>query len=424
VFGPEQNVIWRTKLPAGKSSPVFADEKVFVTSHEGDLLLTVAIDAKSGEMLWRGAVKRLHESRRNKLNDAAAPTAVTDGEAVYVFFADFGLLSYSLNGEERWRCPLPPTEVMHGVAASPVLHDQTLVQVIDQKEGSYVLARDAETGEERWRGVRPNTSGGVCSSPIVYAPPDGPAQLVTLMDTAMVAYSFDSGEQLWLVSGVPLQPKATPTQADGVIFVNVRGFGESILPPWPSLIEQIDKNGDGIYDFNEKPTEIPDDGFRAVDTSGDMKLDEAEWNAFRKIAMGSALMAVRPSGSGEVTQQSIVWRSEEKPPAVPSPLVYRDVMYLINNGGRLTTLDALTGEVRKDGRLSRELGAYFSSPVAAAGKVYVADRDGKVAVVRAGSDWELLAVNDLDEEIYATPAIVGGRLYVRTATTLYCFGES
>jgi outer membrane protein assembly factor BamB len=108
-------------------------------------------------------------------------------------------------------------------------------------------------------------------------------------------------------------------------------------------------------------------------------------------------------------------------PNVPSPLLYNGLIYLIKDGGILTAVDAKTGKLRKQGRLAGALDTYYSSPVAGAGMVYLISKGGKVSVVKAGSEWEVLAVNDLEEEVYATPAIVDSRIYLRTTGALYCF---
>jgi outer membrane protein assembly factor BamB len=111
-------------------------------------------------------------------------------------------------------------------------------------------------------------------------------------------------------------------------------------------------------------------------------------------------------------------------PNVPSPLIYQNVLYIIKEGGVLTSLNPLTGEVLRQGRVTGALDAYFASPVAADGKLYLTSHAGHVAVLKAGAQWEILGVNDMAEECFATPALDDGRVYVRTRTTLYCFGTT
>ena len=102
-FGPQEALVWRTPLPPGKSSPVVAGKSVFLTAHEGEKLLTIALDRRSGQTLWTQALMRSRVDGRHDLNDPAVPTPVTDGESLYVFFADFGLVAYSVSGQELWR---------------------------------------------------------------------------------------------------------------------------------------------------------------------------------------------------------------------------------------------------------------------------------------------------------------------------------
>ena len=107
---------------------------------------------------------------------------------------------------------------------------------------------------------------------------------------------------------------------------------------------------------------------------------------------------------------------------IPAPLLYQGVFYLVKDGGIITTLDAATGQLLKQGRAEKALGEYYASPIAADGKVYLASTEGKVTVLKAGREWEVLGVNDLGEEIHATPALTGGRIYLRTRAAVYSFG--
>jgi len=110
-------------------------------------------------------------------------------------------------------------------------------------------------------------------------------------------------------------------------------------------------------------------------------------------------------------------------PNVPSPLLYQGVIYLVKDGGIVTSLNPKTGHILKQGRLTGALDTYCSSPVGGAGKVYMISQNGQATVLKAGEQWEILALNDLEDECYATPAIVDNRMYVRTRGMLYCFEE-
>lgn len=126
-FGPNKNLTWKASVPFGRSSPVVTADRVFLTASEGDKLVTLALDRKTGKMLWRRDVVRSHHSPMYKANDAASPTPVSDGKNVFVFFAELGLISYAPDGSERWRVPLGPFHSFYGMGGSPVLAGNSLI---------------------------------------------------------------------------------------------------------------------------------------------------------------------------------------------------------------------------------------------------------------------------------------------------------
>jgi len=132
---------------------------------------------------------------------------------------------------------------------------------------------------------------------------------------------------------------------------------------------------------------------------------------------------VRHGGRGDLTATNVVWSMQKYLPNVPSPLYYEDVLYIVKDGGILTSLDPATGKILKQSRLVGAPGTYYSSPVAGDGKIYTISQEGKVSVIQAGAQWEVLAVNDLGDDCLATPAIAGERIYMRTRSRLYCFAN-
>src|SRR5262245_538510 len=153
-------------------------------------------------------------------------------------------------------------------------------------------------------------------------------------------------------------------------------------------------------------------------------LDPPEWDVYRSMmAAENGLLAIRLGGKGDMTQTSIRWRYQRPVPQVPSTVLYQGVLYMVNDSGILLSFDPATGRVIKQGRLKGGIDKYFASPVAADGKVYLIGQAGAVMVVTAAGDWEVLATNQLDDEVFATPAIADGRLYIRTQSALYCFGN-
>ena len=165
--------------------------------------------------------------------------------------------------------------------------------------------------------------------------------------------------------------------------------------------------------------------FEAFDGNRDDKLNARDWEVFRlMLASENGLLAIKLGGQGDQTATAIRWRYTKPVPQVPSTLLYKGVLYMINDSGILISFDPATGNVIKQGRLSGAIDKYFSSPVAADDKVFLIGEGGAVSVLKAAGQWEILKVNQLDDECFATPAIADGRIYIRTRSALYCFGKS
>ncbi len=187
----------------------------------------------------------------------------------------------------------------------------------------------------------------------------------------------------------------------------------------------MDANKDGKLSEAEITDERARKRFKEyldLDNSG--FLEERDWRQFQERRQGeSAFRAYRLGGEGDLTDTHFLWKNSKSLPNVPSPLVYRGVAYTLKEGGVLTSYDPKSGEILKQGRVTGALGTYFASPVAANGNLYVVTEDGKAAVIRAGAQWEVTRVNDLEDGCMATPAIIEGKMYLRTTHALYCFGE-
>lgn len=165
--------------------------------------------------------------------------------------------------------------------------------------------------------------------------------------------------------------------------------------------------------------------FGWLDANNDGYVDRAEYDFVRNSTVfGHGLTAVRLGGKGDLTMTNVAWSMKKSYPNIPAPLVYRGVMYLMKEGGILSSVDPVTGEVLKMGRTPEALEDYYASPVAADGKVFLLSASGKVTVLKAGAQWEILAVNDVADEAWATPAIAGNNLYIRTRNALHSFGQS
>ncbi|MEZ5366001.1 MAG: PQQ-binding-like beta-propeller repeat protein [Bryobacterales bacterium] len=229
--------------------------------------------------------------------------------------------------------------------------------------------------------------------------------------------------------GLTCQPKSQPVIVGDSLYFNGWTSGADAgmqvdLPEYAEVAAKADANHDGNFEQSELPKEWqPTGSWRAVDLDRDGVLNEREWTFFRtRRASRNSMMAVKLGGHGDVTDTNVLWRHEKSLPDVPSPLVYNGVVFLVRNGGILTTLDAASGEVLKRGRLTGALEDYYASPVGVDGKVYVSSERGKMVVLSAKGEWEILAVNDFGSDIFATPAVSEGRMYVRTKDALYAIG--
>ncbi len=426
-FGPSKNVIWKTDLPPGHSSPVISADRIFVTAFDAGKLYVIAMDRSTGRITWRREVPRPRKQELHKSNSPASPSVATDGKNTFAFFTDFGLISHGSDGEERWRLPLGPFNNPFGLGASPILANGKVIQVCDSETGSFLIAVDQKTGKVAWRVERPDMTRGF-STPVLYQPKDGGLQVLVAGTNRFIAYEVDTGKEIWSVHGLTWQMKPTPIVNGDVAYILGWAGGadqgsQEQIPTLAEILKDYDANKDGKLAVSEAPLRYKKD-LAESDLDRDGFYDEREWNKFiEKRSSVNSVMAVRLGGSGDMTAKSILWRYYKSLPNASSPVLYKNVLYLVKEGGILTALDAATGTVLKQGRLTGALEFYYSSPVAADGKIYAASEGGHIAVIKAGADWEILAVNDVEDEVTATPAPLDERLYVRTRSALYCFGN-
>ena len=424
-FGPTRNVVWKTELPPGHSSPILTDGRIFLTAFEGEELFTYSLSRTTGEIQWRRPAPRSALTHVDDRNNPASPSPVADESGVYVFFPDFGLLSYDFEGNERWRYPLGDFDNIYGMGASPILVEDKVVLVCDQSTGSYIFALQKQTGELVWRKDRPEATSGH-STPVLYEGEDGTLEIIVPGSFLLTSYAATTGEKLWWVSGLSFEMKSTPVLFGDMVYIN--GYGAPENQPGriveaPTFAE-VDIDGDGVLAQGEAEGHVRS-WFGFVDLSQDGSLSEEEYEYYlAALASRNGILGIRAGGEGDMTDKNVVWSYHKRVPQLPSPLLYRDLLYMVNDGGIVTSLDPESGEVVAQGRLKGAVDNYYASPVAADGKIFMASELGKVAVVSSKGDLEVLAVNDLDDLIYATPALADGRIYVRTRSALYCFGFS
>ncbi|MEW6128991.1 MAG: PQQ-binding-like beta-propeller repeat protein [Acidobacteriota bacterium] len=430
-FNPQKNVLWKTPLPQGHSSPVLGTDKIFVTGFEGTHLFTIALDRKTGKLLWKKEAPRPRENFLQKPNNPASPSPVTDGQNVFVFFQDFGLLAYNKDGKEKWRIPLGPFNSAFGMAASPILVEDKVILPCDQDTNSFMIAVDKNTGREKWRVKRPGVISGY-STPILYKPKDGGLQLVIAESFQLTAYAVATGEKVWWVRGLACEMKSVPSVQNEILYVNGWGFAENQqgmqvkVMAFDEALAKGDADKDGTLALAEGVDERTKNKayFQIFDLNRDGKLERAEWETYRAMmASENGLMSIKLGGRGDMTEKAVRWKYTKPVPQVPSTLLYQGVLYMVNDSGILISFNPETGAIIKQGRLKGAIDKYFASPVGADDKVYLISQDGTVSVVQATGDWEVLAVNALDDECFATPALADGKIYVRTRSALYCFGK-
>jgi outer membrane protein assembly factor BamB len=425
-IGADKKYLWKTTIPAGKSSPVVTKDRIYLTGHESGKLLTIALQRATGKLLWTREAPGNREEKRHQLNDPAAPTPVSDGANVFVFFAGYGLISYDPDGRERWRLPLGPFTNFHGMGASPVLADGKLLMVCDQDQDAFVIAVDKNSGKVLWKTMRPEMVHSF-STPGVYKSASGTTELIIPGSYQMTSYDVSTGELIWRLGGLTYQVKSVPVvSGDRLYFNGWAPGGEPAermdLPDFPQMIKDYDMNRDGKLGKDEVPKNWHPGTWSMQDLNNDGLLDAKDWQYYRlRRTSSNSTLAVKLGGRGDVTGTHVLWRYDKSLPDVPGVLLYRGVLYLVRNGGIVQTLDPETGKLRKQGRLTHALDEYYASPVAGDGNVYMISRNGGVSVLTAGPEWTVSATGDFDEQVFATPAIADGHIWVRTGTALYDF---
>ncbi|MBI3682440.1 MAG: PQQ-binding-like beta-propeller repeat protein [Acidobacteria bacterium] len=422
--GKDKNVVWKTEVPPGHSSPILAGSRIFLTAYEGERLLTICLDRATGKILWRRQAPRPRAEQMQKTNSPASPSPASDGNMVYVFFGDFGILAYGMDGEERWRLPLGPFNNANGHGSSPIVAGDLVVLICDQDTDGYLIALDKNTGRVRWKVDRPEVTRGY-ATPAIYQPKDGARQLLVPGAYQFISYDLKTGEKLWWVNGMAWQLKSVPLIDGDTVYVNAWETGGDFEKPpevmtWEQLLLKHDANKDGKVTPDEAPPELKR-WYIDNDLNRNGAIDERDWIFWRlHRTVENSISAIKVDGRGDLTGK-VAWRYRKSLPNVPSPLLYKGTLFLVKDGGVATTLDPRTGEVYKQARLAGAIEQYWSSPVGGDGKVYMLSAACKLSVLKAEPRWEVLAMSDLDDECFATPAIADGGLYLRTRQWLYFF---
>ena len=421
----ESSLLWRAPLASGHSTPCPHGDAIYVTSFDQGKLFTVALDRATGEVRWSREAPAKKIEPFHSSSSPATSSPACDGERVYSFFGSYGFLCYDLEGKLVWEKPLGPFQDEFGAASSPVLVDGKLIINQDHDRDNFLLCLDAKTGNELWRTPRDGFTRSY-STPVVWTAGERKQLLVTGA-LQLISYDLETGKQLWSQDGLARIMNTTPAQGEGLIFLSAWSPGGDsdariAMEPWGDAVKLWDKNKDGKLVREEVDNKEVLDRFFRIDLNQDLGLDQDEWGKYAQVfeRARNAFFALRPTASS-AGQPEVVWEHFKGIPYVPSPLAYRGIVYLAKEGGIVTSYDAKTGKIMKNARV-RGTGAYYASPIAGDGKVFLVSEKGVISVLRAGGEWEVLSSRDIKERTVATPVVADGKLYVRSEAALYCFG--
>jgi outer membrane protein assembly factor BamB len=425
AFGAESNVIWKTAVPSGLSSPCVAAGKVFVTAYEDGKLLALAFDQRTGKELWRreAPAGNLRLEDIHKVSSPAVATPVSNGERVVVYFLSFGLVGYDMDGKERWRKPVPKGLVINGSGTSPAIHGETVLLALDQDEGdSLLLAVDANSGDTRWE-TRRDVLTSSYTTPVVWKH-NGREDVVVSGSIRVAGYDLKTGNEQWqarVTTSVAVTP--TPAVGDDLLFVMSRGVPPNAMGTFASFAERSDKDGDGKVTRSEAG-ELGS-AFRALDRDRNGFITEGDWNSMTNLfgKGDSGLFALRSGPKGDVTSSHVAWKQTRGIAGIASPLFYKGRLYVVQDGGRVSCWEGKTGKVLYEQERLGADGEYYGSPVAANGHVYFTSNRGVVSVIRAGDKLDVVARNSVGEPVMTTPALVNDQVYIRSAKHLWAFGK-
>jgi outer membrane protein assembly factor BamB len=429
-IGPEKNVKWKVPVPSGLSSPIVAGDLLVITAFEGEKLYTIAYRRADGKEAWRAeAPARELEAFHKTEGSPAASTPATDGERIVSYFGSCGLACYDLSGKELWKFELPPVVMggNFGSGVSPMIANGTVVLVRDQMKDSKILAVDLISGLPKWQKERKSTIS-YCT-PVIWDTPSG-KQVVAAGHARMTGYDLKSGEEKWSAGGIPSGCCASPVAANGILYFAGWSPGgeddpENAFPTFDSLLKDLDKNNDEALS-REEAEKTFEGFFDNQDQNKDGSITRDEWDMILKFMNEgqNSAFALKPGGSGDVTESHVLWKQTKGLPYIPSAIVYRGQVVMIKDGGIVTAYDAETGaEVFQ--RRAAASGTYYASPVAANGHIYFTSLEGAVTVLKAGAEKPVVVAKNtsLGERTAATPAIADDTLYVRTEKHLYAFAS-
>ncbi len=369
-------VRWKSPVPgAGWSSPIVWGKRVFVTTatESGASCRVIAFDADSGKLLWNREVFRQDPGQRHDRNSYATPTPATDGRRVYAVFWDGSVAAVNVDGSIAWINREHPHHSEHGLSSSPILVGDLLVMARDGSskgpdrsvgwqtpwDQAKLLALDKDTGKVRWTGRR-GMSRIAHAVPVPWKDAGGSLQIVSVAGDVVQGFDAKDGRLLWSSRNTCEGLVPSPAVGDGMVFT-ASGFGGA-----------------------------------------------------------EATRAYRLGGEGDLGESNLVWSQQRGTPKVPSLLYVAPYVYSVSDTSLATCLEAATGKIVWEKRLG---GSFSASPVYADGKVFFLSDQGDMTIVEAGPTYREVARNSLGERCQASPAISGGRVFIRTESSLFCVGR-
>jgi outer membrane protein assembly factor BamB len=354
------NVAWKAPVPGlGWSTPVVANGRVWLTTaveQRGISLRAIAFDAATGKEVVNVEVFKIPADRRgiNPKNSWASPSPVIDGDRVYVHFGADGTAALSPAGEIIWKNRFE-YQSQHGAGGSPIVYGDLLIFSCDGSDAAFVIALDKHTGKTKWKTDRGFPADQAYTTPLVIRAGEQD-QLISVGAFRVRAYDPVTGKEIWRVrydEGFSNVPR--PVFGHGLVFITT--------------------------------------GFQQPE-----------------------LLAIRPDGKGDVTRTHVAWSLKRGAPLTPSPILVGDELYIVNDGGIASCIDARTGAVIWQSRLG---GTYSASPVYADGRLYFPAEQGITTVIAPGKEARRLATNRLDGGHLASMAVAGGAFFLRTDSALY-----
>lgn len=430
TFSSKDKVLWKVELGDGIGSPVIVEGKVYSTAMTGPQQFSVFCHhASTGKQLWRRDLKTGKLPGITPPNSHASSTPACDGKRVYVYFSTLGLLAFDANtGKDAWRVPLNlPAYLMNwGAASSPIVYRDTVYFCLDDDLTPYLLAVDAVSGKPRWKKNRPDMLAGYAVPVICKA--NGRTDIVVAGSGKMKGYDPETGKELWTCNTLLRTIMTTPVVKDGIIYIAVQSYGDASRTLKFALLQWLDTNQDGKL----ARAEVPEAFLRKFTTSDKNKdgflagkeLDHAFQDRTNLVGGGNTIQAIKGGGTGNVAKTHLLWNvTKPLPSNLASPLVTDGRLYVVKTGGLTSCVDISDGKLHWERKRIRSYGAYYASPVAADGKIYMASRNGFVLVLADGPKLKRLAKNDMGGEILSTPAIADNKIFIRTRKKLYCIGE-